>query len=48
MEVFEESKNIGNFDERIVLNFLSEGNYLVRVSQRLVVKKDGYEEILKV
>ena len=33
LEVFAESKNVGNVDERIVLDFLSEGNYFVRVSQ---------------
>ncbi|MGD1809642.1 PPC domain-containing protein [Dapis sp. BLCC M126] len=33
LEVFAESRNVGNVDETIALDFLPEGNYFVRVSQ---------------
>lgn len=33
LEVFAESKNVGNVDEIIAVDFLPEGNYFVRVSQ---------------
>ncbi|WP_143437471.1 PPC domain-containing protein [Hydrocoleum sp. CS-953] len=33
LEVFAESRNVGNVDERIVVDSLPEGNYFVRVSQ---------------
>ncbi len=33
LEVFAESRNAGNIDERIVIDSLPEGNYFVRVSQ---------------
>ncbi len=33
LEVFAESRNLGNLDERIAINALPEGNYFVRVSE---------------
>ena len=33
LEVFADSRNVGNVDERIAIDFLPEGNYFVRVSQ---------------
>jgi len=33
LEIFADSRNVGNIDETIAIDFLSEGNYFVRVSQ---------------